>query len=65
MNEEVRKAREAAEAAKNQLRYGAISLDEAKRRVAPYIKLVNEGGKRLSKQYKNPFRKVSDTGFLR
>lgn len=65
MKEEVRKAREAAEAAKNQLRYGAISMDEAKKRVAPYIRLVNAGGKRLSKQYGNPHRNVTDTGFLR
>lgn len=65
MKEEVRLAREKAEEAKNLLRYGKISMDEAKRRVEPYIRMVNEGGKRLAKEFGNPFRAVSATGFLR
>lgn len=65
MKEEVRLAREKAEEAKNLLRYGRISMDEAKRRCEPYIRLVNEGGKRLAKEFGNPFRAVTATGFLR
>jgi hypothetical protein len=65
MKPEVKKAMAAAQEARHKLRIGAISLDEAKIRVKPYIDMVNEGGKRLSKEYGNSFRPVSATGFLR
>lgn len=56
---------EKAHEARNMLRVGKISLDEAKRRVKPYIDLVNDGGKRLSREYGNTFKPVSATSFLR
>lgn len=65
MKEEVRLAREKAEEAKNLLRYGKIGMDEAKLRCKEYIDLVNEGGRRLAKEFGNPFRAVTATGFLR
>jgi hypothetical protein len=65
MKTEVRNASDKAHEARALLRVGKITLDEAKRRCEPYIDLVNEGGRRLSKQYGNSFRKVTATGFLR
>lgn len=65
MKEEVRIAREQAEEAKNLLRHGKIGMDKAKVLVQPYIDLVNEGGKRLAKEFGNTFKPVSATGFLR
>lgn len=65
MTPEVQKEWIVALEAKRQLRVGTISLDEAKRRCARYIELVNEGGRRLSKVYGNSYKAVSVTGFLR
>lgn len=65
MRKEVLDAMELAHKARSLLRKGAISLDEAKRMCKTYIDLVNEGGKRMSKEYGNSFKPVSATGFLR
>lgn len=65
MKAEVAEAMQKAHEARSMLRVGQITFDEAKLRVQPYIDLVNEGAKKMSKQYGNPFRKVSVTGFLR
>lgn len=65
MKEEVRKAMYEAQEARGLLRIGKITMEEAKARCKPYMDLVNEGGKRLSKEYGNPFKPVSATGFLR
>ena len=56
---------EEAHEARAELRMGQITLEEAKLRCKPYMDLVNEGAKRMCKQYGNPFRPVSATGFLR
>lgn len=65
MNTEVQKLRYEAEQARGLLRFGRITLEEAKRRCKPYIDVVNEGGKNMSREFGNPFRPVSVTGFLR
>lgn len=65
MKDEVRKAMEIAQEARGLFRFGKISEAEAKRRIQPYLDMVNEGGKRMAKEYGNTFRKVTITGFLR
>lgn len=65
MKASVVKAKWDAETARAMLRVGKISMEEAKRRCRPYIELVNEGAKKMSKQYGNTFRAVTLTGFLR
>lgn len=65
MRKEVLDALEKAHEARHLLRRGKISLEEAKSRCEPYIKMVNEGGKRLSKEYGNSYKPVSVTSFLR
>lgn len=65
MSPEVKAAKERAEKARYMLKIGAIDLDEAKAACQPYIDMVNEGARRMSKQFGNPFRSVTTTGFLR
>jgi hypothetical protein len=65
MRKEVQEAMDKAHEARAMLRTGKISLEQAKELVAPYIQMVNEGGKRMSKEYGNSFRPVTATGFLR
>lgn len=54
-----------AHLAKAKLRVGAITYDEAKKQVQPYIDAVNEGAKRIAKEFGGSYRKVTVTGFLR
>lgn len=62
---EVQAAKEKAEEARYLLKIGGISLVEAKFRCKEYIDMVNEGAKRLSKEYGNTYRPVSVSSFLR
>lgn len=65
MKDNVRKAMEVAHEARYKMKIGAISYDEAKALIQPYITLVNEGAVRIAKEYGTSPRKVSVTGFLR
>ncbi len=65
MKKEVEKAMNEAHHARELFRVGILSHEEAKRKIQPYLDLVNEGGKRLSKKFKNKFHPVTLTGFLR
>ncbi len=65
MTPAVEKAMNTAHEARGLFRKGQISHAEASKLIQPYLSLVNEGAKKLSAQYGNPFRKVTLTGFLR
>ncbi len=65
MTPAVEKAMNAAHDARALFRKGDISHEEAKRLIQPYLTMVNEGGKKMSKKFGNSFRPVTLTGFLR
>ncbi len=65
MTPAVERAMNTAHEARGLFRKGQISHEEAKRLIQPYLDLVNEGGKKMSKKYGNSFRAVTITGFLR
>ncbi len=65
MKPAVEKAMNEAHHARTLFRVGVISHEQAKAKIQPYLNLVNEGGKKLAKKFKNNFKPVTLTGFLR
>ncbi len=65
MKPHVEKAMNEAHHARELFRVGVISHEQASAKIQPYLDLVNEGGKKLSKKFKNKFHPVTLTGFLR
>lgn len=65
MKKEVEDAMNKAHEARAKFKVGKITHEQAAAQIQPYLDLVNEGGKIMSKQFGNSFRKVTMTGFLR
>lgn len=65
MKKEIKELKEQAEHAKALLAIGAISYEEAKEKVSPYINEVNRKSKEIAKKYNQRPKFVSIRGFLR
>jgi hypothetical protein len=65
MTPEVEQAMNKAHEARAKFKVGKITHEEAAEQIIPYLNLVNNGGRKMSKKFGNPYRPVTLTGFLR
>lgn len=65
MNRETKELLYNAETAKCEFLVGAITYEECKERVMPYIDKVNQRSVELAKKYNQKPRKITFKGFMR
>lgn len=65
MNKEIIKLKTIAEIAKSDFMLDVITLEQAKEKIMPYIDVTNIKSKEIAKKYKQRYRGISFTGFMR
>lgn len=65
MTTETQELMAAAHDARMRMRLGQMDQDTARAIIKKYIDHVNEGGRKIAKEYGGTFRPVSVAGFLR
>lgn len=65
MTNETTLLKETADKARAMLHVGAMTRDEAKARVQPYLDIVNTTAEAKARKYRVRFRPVSFAGFIR
>lgn len=65
MTDEVLKLKEIAEEARYKYTIGALSREEAKEDIQPYLDAVNKKAKELAKKYNQKYKEIKFNSFVR